>query len=158
MTRQSLAAIASAIAFSMQPAHIDAQRPAGAPTRVPVTIVLMERPAPSDAPFGIQRRVGLEPHDVIMLRSDATGDQLSDAVRSLLVIRQGGGDTASASATMRLRPRGSQGAPGSRRAFPWVQRVLADLRRAEPREVAGIGRVRAVQIWLPPQRRRAPAP
>jgi len=33
-------------------------------------------------------------------------------------------------------------------------RVVRDLNAAPPREVSGVGHVRAVQIWLPPQRAR----
>jgi hypothetical protein len=123
-----------------------------APSRVPVTIVLAEQPLPSGAPFIIQRRPDQTPQDVILLRSDASADQLSDAVRSLLTIRQAGGDVPAALATMRMRP---QEAPTTRRAFPWVQRVLGDVQRAAYRDVPGVGRVRAVEIWLPRQARRA---
>jgi hypothetical protein len=127
--------------------------------RVPVTVVLVERLPQTDAPFVIQRRPDLTPRDVILLRSDATADQLSDAVRSLLTIRQAGGDSASARANMRMRPHLSAGTRSGRRvtprrALPWVQRVLADVQKAALRDVPGVGRVRAVEIWLPAQQRR----
>jgi hypothetical protein len=129
---------------------LDAQQ--GAPRRVPVTIVLMERLAQADAPFVIERRPNLAPRDVIVMRADATADQLSDAVRSLLTIRQASGDTAATQATMRMRRQSA--AAQNRRAFPWVRRVLADLRQAPEKHVPGIGRARAVEIWLPAQTRR----
>jgi hypothetical protein len=122
-----------------------------APSRVPVTIVLAEQPLPSGAPFIIQRRPDQTPQDVILLRADATADQLSDAVRSLLTIRHASGDVPAAQATMRMRP---QDARTTRRAFPWVQRVLGDVQRAAYQDVSGVGRVRAVEIWLPRQNRR----
>jgi len=112
----------------------------------PVTVVLAEQPLPSSAPFVIQRRPDQTPRDVILLRADATADHLSDAVRSLLTIRQADGDVPAAQAIMRMR---SQDARTTRRAFPWVQRVLGDLQRAAHRDVRGVGRVRAVEIWLP---------
>jgi hypothetical protein len=126
--------------------------PSNRPTRVPVTVVLLDQLPQADAPFLVQRRPDVSPHDVILLRSNATREQLSDAIRALLVIRQVGGDTATQRATMRMRP--DQVRSGPRREFPWVSRVLADLRRAAPQEVAGYGNVRAVEIWLPPQHRR----
>jgi len=127
-----------------------------APTRVPVTIALSDQAMPPGAPFMIQRRPYQTPRDVIVLRSDATADQLSDAVRSLLTIRQAGGDMPTAPATMRMRPRDTRVA-ASRRAYPWVQRVLGDVQRAAYRDVPGVGRVRAVEIWLPRQDRRTAA-
>ncbi len=153
-----LITVGSLLGLLLVPAIVSSQQSAGGrPTRVPVTIVLVDRLPQSDAPFVIRRRPDLAPHDLILLRTDATADHLSDAVGSLLVVRQAGGDTASSPATLRMRPRSAH-ARGERRAFPWVPRVLADLRRAEVREVAGIGRVRAVEIWLPPQRRRGSRP
>jgi hypothetical protein len=129
----------------------------GAPSRVPVTLVLVDRLTQSDAPFVIERRPDLTPRDVIVMRADATPDQLSDAVRSLITIRQAGGDTAAARGTMRVRPQnvwaGGARHPTARRALPWAARVLGDLQRAAARDIAGIGRVRAVEIWLPAQAR-----
>ncbi|MDQ3605446.1 MAG: hypothetical protein M3418_04560 [Gemmatimonadota bacterium] len=123
-----------------------------APTRVPVTIALVDQLPQADAPFMVQRRPDVAPHDVILLRSTADAKQLSEAIHALLVIRQAGGDTATSRATMRMRPQQPQ--QGARPEFPWVPRVMADLRRAEPKQIAGVGTVRAVEIWLPPQHRR----
>jgi len=145
----------SAAVVLLSVAGLPAQQQAAsgrAPTRVPVTVVLVDRLPTPDAPFMIQRRADLTPRDVILLRSDATREQFAEAVRSLLTIRQVGGDTATSSATMRMRPSPAQRFR-PRREFPWVQRVLSDLRRADFKDVAGIGRVRAVEIWLPPQGR-----
>jgi hypothetical protein len=124
-----------------QPLLAQQTRSPRAPSRVPVTIALVG---------------SLVRADVILLRSDAGSDQLSEAVRTLLVIRQASGDTATSKATLRMRPNQAQrGAQRqARREFPWVHRVIADLRRAEPREIVGVGTVRAVEIWLPPQQRR----
>lgn len=155
MTRRALPLLAAALFALPGTGEVRGQQPTspGRPTRVPVTIVLVDQLPHADAPFLVQRRPDVSPHDMILLRSDATREQLSDALRTLLVIRQVGGDTAAQRATMRMRP--DQARSGPRREFPWVSRVLADLRRAAPREVAGFGNVRAVEIWLPPQHQRA---
>lgn len=121
------------------------------PTRVPVTLVLVDRLPVGDAPFLVRRRTDVSPRDVILLRTDASQAQVSEAIRTLLVARQVSGDTATHPAILRVRPHGA-GHAAAHREFPWVPRVLADLRRAELTDVPGIGRVRAVQIWLPPQR------
>ena len=119
------------------------------PARVPVTLVMVNELPAADGAFRIERRTA-QPGDVIFVRADATKDQLSDAVRSLLVVRQVAGDIPTQAATMRMRPRQTHAA-FTRREFPWMPRVLADLRRAEPRDVPGLGHARALQIWLPPQ-------
>lgn len=125
--------------------------PARRPARVPVTLVLIDRLPVGDAPFLVRRRTDVSPRDVILLRADASHVQVSEAIRTLLVARQVSGDTATHPAMLRIRPHGA-GRAVSHREFPWAPRVLADLRRAELADVPGIGRVRAVQIWLPPQR------
>jgi hypothetical protein len=120
--------------------------------RIPVTIVLVERLAAPGAPFLVQRRAATAPHDVILLRTDADASQLSEAVRTLLVARQAGGDVPATSGTLRMRPQTSGG--GARPVLPWAARVLTDLQRAEPQRVEGIGTVKSVQIYLPPQNPR----
>ena len=122
--------------------------------RVPVTVVLVDRLPQSGSPFLVQRRPDLRPNDVILLPSDATAAALSDAVRTLLTARQVSGDSPTARVTMRMRPH-RQGARVAAREFPWVHRVLADLRHSGRRDVAGVGKVRAVEIWLPRQARRS---
>lgn len=123
----------------------------GAPTRVPVTLVLVERLPVAGAPFVIHRRPGAARQDVILLPAGADARVLSEAVRMLLVARQAGGDTPTTAATMRVRPQ--RGRATARVVFPWAQRVLADLRRAEARPVEGVGTVATVEIWLPRQLR-----
>lgn len=120
------------------------------PRRVAATVVLVDSVAQPDAPFVIVRRPGATPADLILVRSSVNATQLSDAVRGLLTARQANGDFPVAAATFRVRPHQRAGAT-ARPAFPWAPRVLNDLRRAEVREISGIGRVRAVQIWLPRQ-------
>jgi hypothetical protein len=140
------------VAMSLTTSGVTAQanHSAQRPTRVPVTVVLLDGNA--DEPFRIDRRL-TEPRDVIALRADATKDDLANAVRALLVIRQVGGDTAIQAARMRMRPHPGQ-ALVAQRAIPWAGRVFADLRRAEPQSIPGVGRLRAVRIWLPAQHQR----
>jgi hypothetical protein len=119
-----------------------------APTRVPLTIALVQvLPHPS-APYEIQRRPS---GDVVLVPESATAEQLSDAVRGVLTARLVEGDTARHGSSVRVRPRRPNSA--QRPAFPWAQRVLGDLRRAPVQSVAGVGTVRAVKIWLPRQAR-----
>ena len=153
--KKMFAAAVVAAGLALGAPVLDAQQ--RAPTRVPVTIVLVDRLAQPGVPFVIERRPELTPRDLIVLRADATPDQLSDAVRSLLTVRQAGGDMPTVRGTMRMRPQnaGARGAAraAARRALPWAGRVLSDLRQATARDVPGIGRVRSVEIWLPPQAR-----
>jgi|SRR5215213_3426838 len=121
----------------------------GAPTRVPVTIALVERLPVPGAPFVVLRRANAAPRDVILLPSSADAALLSEAVQMLLVARQAAGDTAVTTATLRVRPQRGRTTP--RPVFPWAQRVLSDLRRTDARPVEGVGAVPAVEIWLPRQ-------
>lgn len=135
------------------PVALPAQRSAGTgvPTRVPLTVALVsELPRPGAA-YEIQRRTTGSDRDVVLLLNSATPEQLSDAVRGMLTARQAGGDTATEAGTFRVRPHDG----AARAALPWANRVLADLRAAHVRDVPGVGRVRAVRIWLPSQRGRS---
>lgn len=153
----SLVLIASVLAGvpGVAPAHSQPpeRQPPRTPTRVPVTVALVDRlPAP-DAPFVILRRTNATPADVILLPRDADASVLTDAVRALLLARRNaGGDVAAAPAVLRARFRSSGG--NGRPLLPWAPRVLNDLRRANVRELAGVGPVKAVQIWLPAQHGR----
>lgn len=150
-----LIAVALIFAASACPAMAQQNAVPRAPTRVPVTIALVEGALPENEAWVVQRRPGASPGDVILLRSTVDAGQLAEAVRTLLAVRQADGDRPTVGRTLRIRPQQRQrGAP---REIPWIPRVWADLRRAEPREVAGVGTVRAVDIWLPPQHRRGTA-
>src|SRR4028118_1740149 len=92
----------------------------GAPTRVPVTVVLVERLPVPGAPFVVQRRPGAARQDVILLPPGADATLLSEAVQMLLVARQAGGDTPLAAATMRVRPQRGRHRP--RRGRPRARR------------------------------------
>jgi hypothetical protein len=127
-----------------------AQQPRrGATRRVAATIVLVDSITQPDAPFVVVRRPGSTPADLILIRTGVDAAGLSDAIRGLLNARRANGDFAGFAATFRVRPQ--QRGVSARPAFPWAARVLNDLHRAEPREISGMGRLRAVQIWLPRQ-------
>lgn len=124
----------------------------GRATRVPVSVALVDA-LPTGAPFQILRSIGPEPGDVILLPARANADDLSDAVQALLTLRRLQGDTAGTAGAMRVRR--PQGHPHAQpRRYPWVARVLNDLRTAPVKRVPGVGTVPALEIWLPPQRRR----
>lgn len=130
-----------------------ATRSERAPTRVPVMVALVQQLPYPDAPFIILRQSAGS--DYILLPGDADAALLTDAVNALLLARQRGGDRATADAVLRLRaPERVRGA----RPLPWVDRVLADLRRAPRRAVPRVGQAPAVQIWLPRQSRPQPTP
>jgi hypothetical protein len=139
--------------------RLEAQERSGTlrrPDRVPVMLALVDTLA-GEAPFSILRRVDVAPHDVILLGVDADSAVLSAAIRDLLSIRLVQGDTARTSTgVMRVR-REYHAAQRNVRTIPWSQRVLNDLHRAEPHAISGVGTVRAVQIWLPSQRRHPAA-
>jgi hypothetical protein len=120
--------------------------------RVPVTVVFRETPAEAAASYTVLRRAAQTPRDVIVLVGPATGRTLSDAVRTLLYARMAEGDTAVRDAAVRTRQ--SHSANHHANPYPWAERVVYDVKTAPQRDVSGVGRVRAVEIWLPPQRGR----
>ena len=143
LRRTSLCAVA-AVALLLpcaSPGHAQARRP----TRVAVTVALVDRLPDSVV---ILRRKNVEPLDVILLQPGADSRQLSSAVYDLLTVRQVSGDTADAPSRLRVR---AKQRPVERPVLPWAARVMAHIRQAEPRPIPGVGTVRAVQIWLPPQ-------
>lgn len=137
--------------------HLPAQQGPGPtrPTRVPVTLAVVDSARTGDAPYRLLRRVDVSPHDVILLRAGADAAVLSEAIDNLLLIRAQTGDTTKVSGAVRVR-HGADGSNRQRRVLPWAGRVLNDLRQARPGEVEGVGIVPTVEIWLPPQRGRRP--
>lgn len=118
--------------------------------RVAAKVVLSDR-LPPDSRFIVRRSPRSAHHDVIVLAQDANEAELGNAIRMLLTIRQRHGDIPSEERTLRIRPGGTN--LSSRLPFPWIGRVLGDVKRAERVDVGGVGVVRAVQIWLPRQNR-----
>lgn len=123
------------------------------PTRVPVTLALVDDISGGATPFLIVRRVDVAPYDVILLQSSASQDALSEAIGDLLTLRSIAGDTAATGGMVRIR-RPQQPTGRSPRPLPWAGRVMNDLRQAQPRHIAGVGMVPAIEVWLPPQRER----
>jgi hypothetical protein len=118
--------------------------------RVPVTIVLWDQlPAPDSVPAVILRRGTAAPRDVILLRRRATPGQLAAAVMRLMVIRDRMGDTARADAAFRLpNAHGMPKGKGQREELQ-AGRTLARLRTAPVQDVPGVGRVPALEVYLP---------
>lgn len=138
------------VAAGLVPQSIcNAQQPSGtARARVPALVAIAPELAATETQFRLARFGGNSPRDVILLAPDADAAVLTQAVDALMVIRRRSGDAPTASATFRAQQQ-SRG-----RVLPWADRVLQDARNAAPREIPGVGRLRAVQIWLPAQRGR----
>ena len=127
------------------------------PTRVPVTLMMAD--TPSAEPYRIIRRADQAPYDVVVFSAAADSAALSHAVSELLLLRQVQGDTVTVAAVGgMMRVRGTGGARADTRPIPWAGRVMRDLANAPRKDVPGVGALRSVLIWLPPQRRGAPAP
>lgn len=122
------------------------QTPAPARARVPALVAISPDLQGAETPFRLARFGGNSPRDVILIAPDADAAVLTQAVEALMVVRRQSGDAASASATFRVQQ------PQRARVLPWAARVLQDVRNAAPRAIPGVGRMRAVQIWLPAQR------
>lgn len=138
------------------PCAISAQQPGSPrqPTRVPVTVALVHE---LDAPSRILRRADTSPYDVILLRADAADAmQLTVAVYDLIEMRAALGDTVGTTRMGMMRVRAKPGTSRVKRVeLPWAKRVLADLTKADSKLIVGVGVVPAVEIWLPPQRKRS---
>jgi hypothetical protein len=148
-----VSALLAALAGSF-PALAQSSRKPGQVARVPVALVLVDSLAQPGVPYVVQRRPNALPHDVILLRSDVTAAQLSEAMNSLLVVREATGDFPTTAGTLRVHPHGTAAAALHRRPFPWAERVFHDLHRAKAAPVAGVGNVRSVVIYLPSHRGR----
>lgn len=121
---------------------------AQAGSRAPAVVVISSDSQAGDTPFRIARFAGKAPRDVILLSPGADAAILTRAVEALLAARRQTGGHANTDAMLRVRPRsGATRRPPAN--LPWAARVVEDVRAAAPREVPGIGKVRAVQIWLP---------
>jgi hypothetical protein len=137
--------VAALLPLSASTAVAQSTRPA---PRAPALVALSPDLRGAETPFRLVRFGGNSPRDVILLAPDADASIFTQAVEALMAVRrQSGEDASRVSATFRARR--TQRRP---RVLPWAERVLRDVRGAAPREVPGVGRVRAVQIWLPSQR------
>ncbi|HEX8830312.1 MAG TPA: hypothetical protein VF705_04055, partial [Longimicrobium sp.] len=126
--------------------------------RVPVTIALWDQlPAPDSVPAVILRRGTAAPRDVIALRRRATPGQLAAAVMRLMVIRDRMGDTAHADVLFRLPNAHGMPKGKGRREELQAGRTLARLRAAPAQVVSGVGRVPALEVYLPSRAMREEA-
>ena len=142
-----LAAVVSAAGAVPDSGALHAQ--AASRARVPAWVAIS--PEMDEAvPFRLARFAGRAPHDVILLAPHADAATLTQAVEALLAARRTGGDTPASDALLRVRQPVQDA-----RVLPWAARVLQDVQAAEPRQLPGVGRVRAVRIWLPAQHRGA---
>ena len=118
-------------------------RPEGAEQRTQVALMLsaIGRPA-----MILRRRS--EPQNVILLDANATEQQLSDAVFTLLAMEArdpNGRDRSDGVAqSVQMDPH----AP----VYPWSGAAIMRLRAAEKRQVPGMGERRSVDIWVRPVR------
>jgi hypothetical protein len=127
------------------------------PTRVPVTLAMAD--TPSAVPYRIIRRADQAPYDVVLFSASADSAAASDAISDLILMRQVQGDTVpTGDAAGMMRVQGAGGGRVESRPIPWAGRVMRDLTNAARKDVPGVGTLRSVQIWLPPQRRRSPRP
>ena len=126
---------------------LGAQYVSNGPHRVTATVALVDRLNDPNARAIIQRRPNLYPKDVILLPAgNANGKTLAAAVASLLVARQRFGDIATIPGEIVVGdvepPKNWDGETVR------AQRIVDRLRQAQPRNVNGVGTVRATQIPL----------
>jgi hypothetical protein len=139
-----VAAACSAVFTCAVPSDAQSARCASG-SRAPALVAVVDT-LPHDAP---RFRIVRDPaRDVILIPPDAGPELLTMAVETLGLAR-----SQPQRSQMILRVRGSGAAAAAnasrRRVLPWAASVLADLRDAREQHVPGVGRVRAVQIWLP---------
>jgi hypothetical protein len=124
-----------------------AQQTQGVRGRVPTLVAISPDLEGAETRFRLARFAGNAPRDVILLAPDADAATLTQAVEALLAVRRQSGDAATTNALLRTRD------PQRARVLPWAARVVRDARAAPLRHIPGVGRLRAVQIWLPAQQR-----
>jgi hypothetical protein len=116
--------------------------------RVPVTIALVDSVPVPGAPAIILRRVGVDPHDVILIaRRLASDSVVAAAVATLYSVRSSLGDTARSRITIGVRGAVAR----NRRGVGEIQQarqLLLRLISSPPREVRGVGVVPAVDAYL----------
>jgi hypothetical protein len=119
--------------------------------RVPVLLAVVDSLPDTGLRFRIVQMVGESVRDVVLLPPDANPDLLAEALETLRMVWTRGGDPGTAGGGVMFRRAESRTEPRPRRVPPWSDRVLHDLREARPRQIPGVGHVRAVQIWLAPR-------
>jgi hypothetical protein len=76
---------------------------------------------------------------------------LSAAIRQLLALRSALGDAPTTSGTFRVRRQVPQRPGAKEDELAFAPRLVGELRRAVPRQIAGVGLARAVEISVPSQ-------
>jgi hypothetical protein len=123
--------------------------------RVPVTVALVRDLPAKDAAAVIVRRPDAVPRDVILLRrATANGERLLAAAAHLITIRRRAGDVPVEAGTFLVREAAASGRL-ARRSLHTADVVVGRLRVSTPRDVPGIGLVRAYEIYLPSKAMRA---
>lgn len=128
-----------------QPTEPDAR----SASRRPVLVAFVDTVGDAAPGYRLVRLAGESPQDVILLPADASPELLTEAVEALRVVWQRAGEGVDGSATVRVIPSEPGRAVVRQRVVPWGATVLQDIRVARERHVPGVGRVRAVRIWLP---------
>jgi hypothetical protein len=109
--------------------------------RTPVLVVLGTDAA---APYQLLVHPQGAVREVIVLPPSATPENLSEAVRAVMLSRAHG-RTTTQSTLVRVASPGA----ATHRPLPWAGRVLNDLHKAPFQDVEGVGRTRTIRIFLP---------
>lgn len=119
--------------------------PASAETAVPIMVVLVD----NGSRPGLIRRTTGDPRNFVLLDA-ATADVqvLSDAVFSMLIMEAVDGEGRRRNDAEIQRASLS----ASRPVYAWAEEALRRLREAPSEPVRGVGRHRALTIWMPPLR------
>jgi hypothetical protein len=149
MLRAALFTSALLVASVGIPSRATGQQASVPVDTLPITLALVGELEPSGASAIILRRAGTDAGDVILLRhSDADGARLTTAVALLMLKRSERGFIPAADERIILT--------GHKPPVNWVPHGLprftadvARLRNASIRNIPGVGRVPAIQIWVP---------
>lgn len=150
-TRTAYAAIyVLALAISGTMSELVAQRASFTPPtspdgQVPVTLILVN----TGAPPTVFRRVNTEPRNVIMVDpTTVDAQQLSAAVLGLLIMEATDPDGRARADNVAQRVSVS----ATHQVLPWVGDAMKRLQLAKEHPISGMGKHRALPIWLPPLR------
>lgn len=117
--------------------------------RLPVVVAIADNLPPDEPAFRIVRG----PQTVILVPANASPELLTQAVETLRAA--GTGTISSTGRSVQLRASGAA-STRQRTSFPWAARVLADLEKAELRQLPEVGFVRWVMIYVPRGRAQRP--
>ncbi|HZG44090.1 MAG TPA: hypothetical protein VEY93_14175 [Longimicrobium sp.] len=119
-------------------------------SRIPALLVIVDTLSTINPRYRILRTSGDPVSDAILLPRNADPEMVTEAILALQMIRQRAPGVGTAPAELRMRTV-SEAHP-MRRVLPWAGRIIGDLRRAPYGDMAPLGRVRSIQIWLPSPR------